>query len=389
MLFRFNHDLVMFPAKEQEAKRKSNGDIQTSVPLSKEVRDGLGISPDDQFLVLVATDDRSVIAQRGGFHGDSKVWTFETEFQEALQLEDGDQFDIHPALLDNITPIGEPADPAPQRKLPSAGNERYPLSGPDPTGGTWLFIERKRFKQKDNVSDGVEGRVHVRTRDTPYRQFLNWPDQGDIKVLAEHDGKSIEFEASLIGDDGEAFTFPIKQRQKLGLDPGDEVDIFIDTQSVVEAAQACNSTTKPPKPREMDQSQLIQELETEDDSMSVSTVTRDELQRVVLKQDKDTPGPWVRHYTTADPAGTGETVCGLVFDETGSGDPNKFIGDAPCAECALVGAPHLSEEHAYALLVTKTDADPGTESFSLDPETMVEILKAATSPAETLTGNAL
>lgn len=233
-MFKFNYKQVML-YYDQEVKVKSNEtQIHASQTVTRDHHKELNAEDGDELLILAYTDEYSVITKQPiRVVGDdpengSPDWTLESDIRDRLHITPGQKLKRWFTNVANVTPPTDP-QPLPQRNLITNGGGEA-----DPTNGTWLHASTQQLSDSTHSRDNVDGNISLRKTDSPYRQYLLLPTETELTFKAEFDEKSVEFSRTLKGN-GSGVTLPINEREYLGVEPGNEVEVYIDTQSLVEA----------------------------------------------------------------------------------------------------------------------------------------------------------
>jgi hypothetical protein len=158
----------------------------------------------------------------------SPDWTLESDDRDRLHLTPGEKLKRWFTKTEYVTPPDDPHR-LPQRNLITNGGGEA-----DPTNHTWLHISTQQLTETAGPSDNIDGNISLRKTDSPYRQYLLLPTETELQFRAEFDTESIEFTRTLNGN-GSSLTLPIKERQYLGVESGDTVEVYVDTKSLVGA----------------------------------------------------------------------------------------------------------------------------------------------------------
>lgn len=241
MYFRFKYNRVM-KYYRQDASKHKDGRIHPSQTITQKHRKLFGLEDGDEMLVLVYTNERSLITKKeirvAGPEEDKNKPNNSREYSsdfaltkkeiDILDIEEGDVIHRWFTPIENIADVDNP-ETFPQQSLPDTNVN---LDFLDPTQGTWLHIRDQELASRKG-SDGTDGNVSIRKRSPPYRKYLELPTDDAVTIRAEYDGNVVEFEREL-NKNATSFTIPIEQRRELGVEAGDVVRVFISTTSVTE-----------------------------------------------------------------------------------------------------------------------------------------------------------
>jgi len=228
-LFRFNHNEKMVKTKQDVIKHQ-DGNVHAYQSLERGKRDRLKPEDGDELLVLTMANGKSVLYRQNvriDEGGTTPKWSLQSKEKELLNLQPGDVTHSWVTIPVNFSEYTEI-----QQRLATADD--HGVGAGDPTSlvaqnGSWLFL-RDRTLPEGKASDGVSGKVKIHKE--PYREYLNI-DDGDILIMNVVKGDTeIPFHANIV-DNGKGFTIPQTVRCALELEPGDEVSLWVHTQSVV------------------------------------------------------------------------------------------------------------------------------------------------------------
>lgn len=250
MYFRFKYNRVM-KYYRQDASKHKDGRIHPSQTITQKHRKLFGLEDGDEMLVLVYTNERSLITKKqirvAGPEEDKNKPNNSREYSsdfaltkkeiDVLDIEEGDVIHRWFTPIENIADVDNP-ETFPQQSLPDTNVN---LDFLDPTQGTWLHIRDQELASRKG-SDGTDGNVSIRKRSPPYRKYLELPTDDPVTIRAEYNGNVVEFEREL-NKNATSFTIPIEQRRELGVEAGDVVRVFISTTSITEILSPEETTT--------------------------------------------------------------------------------------------------------------------------------------------------